>query len=221
MPLLFRLAIHDSLVAACIPASTSSPFMSSVPQVAPVPCTPCRTRRWRPASGCTLARPELGTGRPWWTSELRSGCRRASISVPQVGSRQFVHEKTTERGTQSGKPSHTFRTCNARGRCCFNARDRVATTCCARCHQPSQKSMHRSMMPACRGPRRFCWEDSLETIKPKIGRPLAMRLGRLGLGSAQCVALGTFWASWAGALHMIHKTRRSRTNHHPQIDGRR
>ena len=65
-------------------------------------------RRGRPelASGCMLARPECGTGRRcvpqmWWTSELRSGIRRASkILGTPVGSRQLVHEKATERAEE-------------------------------------------------------------------------------------------------------------------------
>ena len=79
-------------------------FMSSVPQVAPVRCITCWMRRWRPelASGCTLARPECGTGRRcvpqmWWTSELRSGIRRASKFLVLQWVRQFVHEKVMER----------------------------------------------------------------------------------------------------------------------------
>ena len=62
-------------------------------------------------------------------------------------------------------------------------------------------------MPACSGLWRFSWEDSLETIKleKQDANALPMRLGGLGLRSAQRIALGAFWASWFDALHMIHE----------------
>ena len=108
MPLLFSLGIHDSLVEVHRLASISSRsltiFMSSVPQVAPVRCTTCWMRSWRPelASDCTLARPECGTGRQCVTQMLDFGAEvwnpeGIKILGTPVGSRQFVHEKVMER----------------------------------------------------------------------------------------------------------------------------
>ena len=166
--------------------------ISSRSLVAPVRCTTCWMRRWRPelASGCTLARPECGTGRQcvpqmWWTSELRSGILRASkFLVVQWGPGNSCMRRSWrewKRNADSGKPSHTFRTCNVRGRFCFNARDRVATTCCARCHQPSHKSTHRNIA------RRIPWRRSSQRSRTPIG-DAPHEVGRIGVevGAARC-----------------------------------
>ena len=48
------------------------------------------------------------------------------------------------------------------------------------------------------------WRRSSQRSRTPIG-DTPLRLGGLGLRSAQRVAPGAFWASWADALHMIHE----------------
>ena len=139
------------------------------------------TRVWNRASMCPPNVVDLG-------AEVNK------ILGTPVGSRQFVHEKVMrewKRNADSGKPIPHVPDLQCAWQILLHARDRVATTCCARCHQPSQKSAHRSTRRACSGLWRFCWEDSLETIKPEKQDAIGdapHEVGRIGVevGAARC-----------------------------------
>ena len=127
-----------------------------------------------------------------------------------VGSRQFVHEKVMERVEEERRLQEAIP----------HVRDlqsawQILLQCAGpRCHHmlrtlpPTQSEeyaqehdagMQRTMEVLLGG---LPGDDQAR----EAGRQLAtlpMRLGGLGLRSAQRVAR-VFWASWAGALHMIH-----------------
>ena len=126
-----------------------------------------------------------------------------------VGSRHFVRQKVTERVDEERRlweaiPHVPDLQCEwqillqCAGPRCHHMLRTLPPTQSREYAEEHDAGMHRTMEV------RHASHDQTIDAGGKLAT-LPMRLGRLGLRSAQRVAPGAFWASWADALHMIHE----------------
>ena len=148
----------------------------------------------------------------WQISEL-SGIWTAlkNLGTP-VGSRQFVHEKVTER--ESGR-TKTLGYHPTRSRPAMRVADPTSMRRTAVQTHVAQFATN-PVKGVCRGARcrhaadhggfagRTPWRRSTQRCRMRIG-DASLELGGLAVRSAQRVVPGAFWASWADALHVIHE----------------
>ena len=187
---------------------------------ASVRCTTCWKQHCvcRLASSCTQERhargmlqgsalrtwriwvPTCGTHRGSRFSDLLLGVRS---SCPRSSNVVWPMNKSC------GTPSPVCQTCNVRGKSCFSALDPVATICCAQFHRQCLKCMPRGTTQGCCAQWSLCWGHS-QAIIPRsrwlaTSRASPLRMGGLGLRSAQRLAPAAYWASWADALPMLQQ----------------